>query len=387
MHFGTDAPEALSHLVLEPVKPAIDLVKAAVDLVELLERGRLSRCSANVRSVGPSQLGHCKVCDLADFQDPELRELIRDVYRWDLEYFGPDFPTRKEFRKHWEVSMTLRAFRHLGALREDAQVLGVGAGHEATLYWLTEKVGKVVATDRYETEDLWSATGDAGSNMLTDPGRYWDGSWNPERLEVRHMNGLDLQFEDESFDAIFSSSSIEHFGGWKDVRRSIEEMFRVLRPGGVAALATEFRIGGDTMGMPGALMFNEAEARALMMDGLWWDPATPFDTAISDETIASAVPFQEAIADGRKQVRYWSRYPHVVLRDGQLVWTSMHVALVKSNSTAAEWRRSSPKRPARPGQVRMPKPTMRERAGKWAYPLVARWRARRGDADEQEDGS
>jgi SAM-dependent methyltransferase len=334
---------------------------------------------------GPS-LGYCKVCDLPDFQDPELRELIRDVYRSDLEHFGPDFPTGSEFRKHWEVSMTLRAFGHLGVLREEAQVLGVGAGHEATLYWLTQKVGRVVATDLYEASDLWSGTGDAGSNMLTDPGRYWDGPWNPERLEVRHMNGLDLRFEDESFDAIFSSSSIEHFGGWRDVRRSIEEMFRVLRPGGIAALSTEFRIEGKTMGIPGALMFNEAEIRALLVDGLWWDPATPFDTTISDETIASAVPFEEAIADGRKQVRYWSRYPHVALRDGELAWTSMHMVLVKSNSTAAEWRRNRPKRPARPRHVRMPRPTMRQRADKWAYPLVMRRRARRAGRIGRSEG-
>ena len=323
--------------------------------------------------MGTAQLQHCKVCDLPDFQDPELRELIRDVYRWDLEHFGSEFPTGREVRKHWEVAMTLRSFRHLGVLREDAQVLGVGAGREATLFWLTQKVGKVVATDLYETEDIWSATGDAGTSMLTDPGQFWDGPWDPKRLEVRHMNGLDLEFEDESFDGIFSSSSIEHFGGWRQVRRSIEEMFRVLRPGGVAALATEFRIEGDTMGMPGALMFNEAEARALLMDGLWWDPATPFDSTISAEAVASAVPFEEAIADGRKAVRYWSRYPHVVLRAGRLAWTSMHVAMVKSGGTAAEWRRTRPQRPGRPRGARMPRPTLRQRAGG----LVARWRTPR----------
>ena len=41
----------------------------------------------------PRRFGHCKLCELADFADPELRELIRDVYASDREHFGePDFP-------------------------------------------------------------------------------------------------------------------------------------------------------------------------------------------------------------------------------------------------------------------------------------------------------
>ena len=264
--------------------------------------------------------------------------------------------------------MTLRALEHGGIFRDDAEVLGVGAGREATLFWLTRKVGKVVATDLYETEDAWSKS-DSGSAMLTDPGPLWDGPWNPERLEVRHMSGLDLQFADESFDAIFSSSSIEHFGGWDDVRRSVEEMYRVLRPGGIATLATEFRLEGETMGMPGALVFDEAELRALLLDGLWWDPVTPLDTAISDEAIASAVPFPRRSRTRRGAPAGWSRYPHVVLRDGELFWTSVHVALVKSRLTAAEWRPRAP-RAGRPKQTRLPKLTAAQRADRWLAPLV-----------------
>ncbi len=178
------------------------------------------------------QLSHCKLCELSDFAAPELRELIRDVYASDLEHFGDqDFPTGREYRKYWEVAMTLRAFRSLGVLRDDARVLGVGAGREATIYWLTRHVGEVVATDLYRTEDNWSES-DSSADMLTDPGRYWDEEWNPERLTVRHMDAMQLEFDDDSFDAIFSSSSIEHFGDFPDVRRSVEEMFRVLRPGG-----------------------------------------------------------------------------------------------------------------------------------------------------------
>jgi SAM-dependent methyltransferase len=315
-------------------------------------------------------LGHCKLCELADFSDPELRELIRDVYASDREYFGdPDFPVGREYRKYWEVAMTLRAFRALGVLRDDARLLGVGAGREATIYWLTRHVGEVVATDLYETEDSWSES-DSSPEMLSDPGRYWDGEWNPERLTVCHMNALELAFEDESFDAIFSSSSIEHFGDFPDVRRSVEEMFRVLRPDGVLALSTEFRLEGDRIGYPGLLRFDEPELRSLLLDGLWWDPATPLDLRISEETLASAVKMSEAIADQEAGKRGWSRYPHVVLRHEQFLWTSVHVALVKSGLSAAEWRRRSLELP--------PKVPVAERLARRAYPAVAWVRRRLG---------
>jgi SAM-dependent methyltransferase len=312
------------------------------------------------------RLGHCKLCELGDFADPELRELIRDVYASDREHFGEaDFPSGREYRKYWEVAMTLRALRSLGVLREDARVLGVGAGREATIYWLTRHVGEVVATDLYETEDAWSER-DSSAQMLTDPGRYWDGEWRPERLVVRHMDALELGFDDESFDAIFSSSSIEHFGDFPDVRRSVEEMFRVLRPGGVLALSTEFRIEGDRIGYPGLLRFDEPELRSLLLDGLWWDPVTPLELTISEETIASAVEMSEAIADQRSGRRGWSRYPHLVLRHEQFLWTSVHVALIKSGLTAAEWRRRSPKLPPTVGVT--------EKLKRRAYPLVERAR-------------
>src|SRR5215207_1031560 len=318
-------------------------------------------------AMSDSRLGHCKLCELADFADPELRELIREVYASDLDYFGdPDFPTGREYRKYWEVAMTLRAFRSLGILREDARVLGVGAGREATIYWLTRHVGEVVTTDLYESEDDWSET-DSSADMLTDPGRYWEGEWRPERLVVSHMDALELCFEDESFDAIFSSSSIEHFGDFPDVRRSVEEMFRVLRPGGVLALATEFRLEGDRIGYPGLLRFDEPELRSLLLDGLWWDPATPIDTSISKETLASPVPMEEATADVAAGRRGWSRYPHIVLRDEAYLWTSVHVALVKSGLTAEKWRRRAPQLP--------PRTSVRERIGR-QFPFLPRLRAR-----------
>ena len=167
------------------------------------------------------------------------------------------------------------------------------------------------------------------------------------------MDALQLEFEDESFDGVFSSSSIEHFGDFHDVRRGVEEIFRVLRPGGVAALSTEFRLEGPAMGWPGVLMFDEPELRSLLLDGLWWDPATPIDTRISTRAMEAVASYQEALADIDAGLQGWSHYPHVVLRDRQFLWTSVHVALIKSpTATASEWRRRSAELPPKRSLLR-----------------------------------
>jgi hypothetical protein len=87
---------------------------------------------------------------------------------------------------------------------------------------------------------------------------------------------------------------------------------------------------------------------------------------ISEETRATAVEMSEAIADQESGRRGWSRYPHLVLRHEQFLWTSVHVALVKSGLTAAEWRRRTPDLP--------PRVSVTEKMKRRAYPLVERAR-------------
>ena len=192
----------------------------------------------------------------------------------DREHFGEKFPEGREYRKYWEVAMTARAFRDLGVLEEEARVLGVGAGHEATIYWLTTQVGGVVATDLYEADDVWSET-DSSAAMLTDPGRFWDGPWDPDRLEVRNMNALELDFPDDSSTVssrrVRSSTSAASGKSGGASRRSTgccgREASLRWRPSSGSQ--------GSGHGWPGVYLFDEAALRAAIFDGLWWDPATP----------------------------------------------------------------------------------------------------------------
>lgn len=278
----------------------------------------------------------CAVCLPSDFA--ALAPWFRTVFPWGVERFGPHFPVGAEYRKHWEVVQAARALHHAGVLRPDAEVLGVGAGNEPTLFWLTNHVRRVFATDLYLGQ-AWEES--ANQRMLTEPGAGWDGPWNPRRLVAQHMDALDLRYEDGSFDAVFSSSSIEHFGTHDDVRRSIQEAHRVLRPGGVLTVSTELRLDGPGPGIPDILMFNWDELTSVVVDAAPWDILGPVRREGPDP--ATAVDFDAAAADVRAHVEAngelvwsrldWSTYPQISLRhqhfDDVRVWTSVHLALRK----------------------------------------------------------
>ncbi|MPZ23588.1 MAG: methyltransferase domain-containing protein [Dehalococcoidia bacterium] len=280
-------------------------------------------------------LGYNKVCNLEDFGQPEVRDLIRNVFSFDIPRFGADFPAGFEYRKHWEVAMAVHTLADCGLLNPAAQVLGVGAGNEPTIFWLTNHVGRVYATDLYLDPGIWEQS--ANTSMLVSPGRHWPALWNPRRLVVQHMNALDLLYEDESFDAIFSSSSIEHFGTHEDVQKAAGEMFRVLKPGGVLSLSTEFRLDGPSPGFPGVLLFDPGELQKWLIGDLDWVPLTPLDFSVSAATRETEHDFATYIADHQTHAGEdgsiiidrlrWSVYPHVVLRYGPYAWTSVHVGL------------------------------------------------------------
>lgn len=177
----------------------------------------------------------------------------------DFEAFGV---TR---RKGWEIAMALKTLRDLGGTGSDKVIIGIGAGKERTIFELANaKDAKMVyATDIYNTPGVWH--GWHGSDFVKWPARFSSEGvhFDTSRVKAEHADMCQLPYEDNSFDAFFSSGSIEHVGqeGTADyaaIAKAASEMGRVLKPGGIGSLSTEWLISGDGWGWDHVRLFDEA---------------------------------------------------------------------------------------------------------------------------------
>lgn len=283
-------------------------------------------------------LAYSKVCELEDFAHPQLRQVIRDVCEHKLRAFGDSFPAGYEYRKDWEVAMAVRTLADHGVLRPDARVLGVAAGTEDTVFYLTRHVAEVVAIDRYRDPGNWEET--APPMMLVNPGRLAPYGFRRDHLIVQHMDARILDFPDESFDGIFSSGSIEHFGDLETIAASAYEMGRVLKPGGVLTLSTEFLISpaGSGSSLPGTYLFSSGELLQYIVGASGLQPIDDFDASVSHWTLGTSRNITAAVLDraAHRSAQpegtrgpdwaYWDM-PHIVMEWSGMRFTSVHLAL------------------------------------------------------------
>lgn len=179
------------------------------------------------------------------FEGPQLcecgnpRKWLLEDWRTVLDSLGLSSSPALMHRKGFEWAQTLFGLRLLGQINDEARYLGVGSGHEAILYWLANHVGEVVASDLYEGE--WSTIGalEGDPGVLLDAAKYAPFQYREDRLSFLKMDGRELDFDDDSFDVVFSLGSIEHFGGNAAAARAMREQARVCRPGGIVVMATE----------------------------------------------------------------------------------------------------------------------------------------------------
>jgi ubiquinone/menaquinone biosynthesis C-methylase UbiE len=266
---------------------------------------------------------YAKLCDLRDFEDPRLLGAIRSLV--------PERDPRAHIeRKVWEFAMVMLFLEEAGHLDHSSRVLSVGAGDERVVFWLTNHVAEIVATDIYGEGKF--AHREAGASMLTNPAAHAPAyAWRPERLTVLHMDGRTLQFPDESFDAVFTVSSIEHFGSHRDIAQAAKELGRVLRPGGHAIVITECAVRLHplaTVRRRAALreVFSPSELERLIVAPSGLRMMQPLDLTLSAESWENLSTPQR---DGSLSSTTGEQYPLILVSVGRSVFTSVCLVLVK----------------------------------------------------------
>lgn len=246
----------------------------------------------------------CELANPAKWDNPEWVSILRSL--------GLAEDKRSMHRKPYEFAQLVYGCRRLGVLREDAQILSVGAGHELVLYWLANHVRRIVATDMYEGvwQDVQGREGDP--DVLHRPEDYAPFPYRKDHLEFRRMDGRHLEFADGTFDVAYSLSSIEHFGGLSGAAATMREMARVLKPGGILALATEYVLSGP----PHDETFQPGEI-AQLIDQPGLELVQPIDDRVYQRYSYAAIDL------------YRNPYqtPHMVVRFDETVFTTVMIFL------------------------------------------------------------
>ena len=287
---------------------------------------------------------YAKQVSVEDFDDPEVLAAIRDVV--------PERDPRAHVeRKVWEFAMLAMFFADVGVLDDESTVLAVGAGDERVVFWLAERVGKVIATDTYGEGAF--AGREADRAMLLDPAsRSPYPSFREDRLEVRSMDARALDLPDGSVDAAYSLSSFEHFGGPEDIARAAAELGRVLKPGGHAMVVTEGfvrlhplntakvdnAIRALTLGRKRRAatpqrranlgeVLTEQELHELVVAPSGLELLQPLKMGVSARTWANLTSTEGV--EGRLSPRSGAFHPHLLLQADRSVYTSVALPLRK----------------------------------------------------------
>ncbi|HDP94038.1 MAG TPA: SAM-dependent methyltransferase [Candidatus Aminicenantes bacterium] len=260
---------------------------------------------------------------------PQVSDLENSEWRAVLDEMAPLFTMDSEsfHRKHWEFVQLVYMLARDRRLHPQAACLAVGAGREPVVYYLTHKVRRVTGIDLYAGTYLG---GEDEPDIPDHPAKYAPFVCPQKSLDLQRMDARNLNFKDHSFDFVFSASSIEHFGNINEIRRSLREMYRVLKPGGAAAITTEVRLNRLGRSIPNTRIFSLDDLLRLCR-------GVGFTLDSDSMDMRLEAPFHQ---DPIKLPEQVLRRPHVILRYFSTWFTSVSLLLCKPGSGAlrGEWR-------------------------------------------------
>jgi len=256
---------------------------------------------------------------MEDWQNPEIRETLVELQKLNPQGFI--------HRKDWEWAIGLIAMKRFGKINESSAAIGVGSGIEPIPFYLANRISRVYATDLYEDNESWKNA--APSEFLKDPKKYAPFPYREDALTVLRMDGSKLDFPDDTFDIAFSFSSIEHFGGknHSGALKCMREIERVLKPGGIAVIATEYVINGKKHHE----FFNKKTIYSDLIDNLEkLKPVEPLDLGITTNTLDTVIDHFTIDANwDDMDEEYKKSHPLILLKIRNILFTSIMVVFQK----------------------------------------------------------
>lgn len=253
------------------------------------------------------------------WDNPEWMKIHRELKSYSVDKHCFSESKEYAYRKGWEWTQCIWGLNNLGAIHTKTKGLGVGAGHEPILYYLTDHIAEVTGIDLYGNEN-WTNNAVGGNEanpyILENSDEFCDRSYDKSKLKLFNMNGTDLKFDNEYFDFVWSLSSIEHFGGHEKARQSMQEMARVTKQDGIVAVATEFILTPDcedhpeffTRQMFEKYIINASSQLQLVHEMNYELPPLEY---LMD-------PIMMHLDGDVHRIRH-----HIILNDGRVQWTSI----------------------------------------------------------------
>lgn len=263
-----------------------------------------------------------KVCDAADWFDPEMLDIIQNELR----------ETSRFHRKQWEFAMIFLALKKYDLLTPDRFGLCLGGGKERVLYSIARHIRQLVVTDLYEQETTWDCakTDDPDRFIKTDKPFEVDDA----KLKALRMDMRQLDFADNTFDFCYSSCAIEHIGVYNDFLQHLNEVHRVLREGGLYVFTTEFHFGNETIDDANNFIFSADYLNKLISECNLSSVQQP-DVAITHHNanlpLPSLVKNLNYVNEGHLSGHLLEEVPHIQLLKGKYPFTSILFILKKDS--------------------------------------------------------
>ncbi len=255
-----------------------------------------------------------KIPNVSDIYNKEWNNVLLEL--------SPIFSMNREsfHRKIWEFTHTIYILKKSGYLYPKNKGLAIGAGREQILYYLAYKIEKITGIDLFEGNYIG---GEDEPDIPKNPQKYAPFIYPEANLDIIKMDALNLKFKDNSFDFIFSASSIEHFGSKKNILKSIKEMYRVLKPGGIAVITTEIKLNRLACNIPNTIIFELNELLTLFKQSGFLLYDNEIDIRIEDYYLNNWVKLPQEVF----------KSPHVILRFLRSIFTSVAIVFKKPGNS------------------------------------------------------